>query len=48
MRYPITNFKIEVVAIAEISLNSAQMLIGLIVALSIVKIVTCSVPQLKS
>jgi uncharacterized membrane protein len=40
-------FNIEVLAIAEIPINIGQVLIGLIVALPIVKIVTRSIPQLK-
>ena len=41
-------FNIEVLAFAEIPINIGQMLIGLIVALPIVKIVKRSIPQLKS
>ena len=40
-------FNIEVLAIAEIPINIGQVLIGLIVAIPIVKIVTRSIPQLK-
>ena len=39
-------FSIEILAIAEIPINAGQVLIGLIVALPIVKIVTKSFPQL--
>lgn len=41
-------FKIEVIAFAEIPINIGQMLIGLVVAIPIVKIVMRSIPQLKS
>jgi len=41
-------FGIEVLAAAEIPVNIGQMLIGLIVAIPIVKIVSRSLPQLKS
>ena len=40
-------FNIEVLAFAEIPINIGQVLIGLIVALPIVKIVKRSIPQLK-
>ena len=40
-------FSIEVLAVAEIPINIGQVLIGLIVALPIVKIVKRSIPQLK-
>ena len=40
-------FNIEVVAFAEIPINIGQVLIGLIVAIPIVKIVMRSIPQLK-
>ena len=40
-------FNIEVVAFAEIPINIGQVLVGLIVALPIVKIVARSIPQLK-
>jgi len=40
-------FNIEVLAFAEIPINIGQVLIGLIVAIPIVKIVTRSIPQLK-
>jgi uncharacterized membrane protein len=41
-------FNIEVIAFAEIPVNIGQMLVGLVVAIPIVKIVRRSVPQLKS
>jgi len=41
-------FGIEVIAIAEIPVNIGQMLVGLIVAIPLVKIVLRSLPQLKS
>ena len=41
-------FKIEVLAFAEIPINIGQMVIGLIVAIPIVKMVKRSIPQLKS
>ena len=40
-------FNIEVLAFAEIPINIGQVLIGLIVAIPIVKVVTRSIPQLK-
>ena len=40
-------FNIEVLAFAEIPINIGQVLIGLIVAIPIIKIVTRSIPQLK-
>lgn len=40
-------FSIEVLAFAEIPINIGQVLIGLIVALPVIKIVTRSIPQLK-
>jgi hypothetical protein len=40
-------FGIEAVAIAEIPVNIGQMLIGLVIALPVVKILRRSVPQLK-
>jgi uncharacterized membrane protein len=41
-------FNIAVIAFAEIPVNIGQMLVGLVVAIPIVKIVMRSVPQLKS
>ena len=41
-------FGIEVVAFAEIPVNIGQMLIGLVVAIPVIKIVRRSIPQLKS
>jgi hypothetical protein len=40
-------FGIEAVAIAEIPVNIGQMLIGLVIALPVVKILRRSLPQLK-
>ena len=40
-------FNIEILAIGEIPINIGQMLIGLIVAIPIVKVVARSIPQLK-
>jgi len=43
--YPL--FGIEVLALAEIPVNIGQMLIGLVIALPVVRIVRRSFPQLK-
>lgn len=40
-------FGIEVLAIAEIPINIGQMLVGLVIAIPVIKIVKRSIPQLK-